>query len=54
MKEKIVIIDGLRSPISKAGFELKNIQADTLGAIITKELVLRTGISYDAFDEIIL
>ena len=54
MKEKIVIIDGLRSPISKAGFELKIIQADTLGAIITKELVLRTGISYDAFDEIIL
>ena len=54
MKEKIVIIDGLRSPISKAGFELKNIQADTLGAIITKELVLRAGISYDAFDEIIL
>jgi len=54
MKEKIVIIDGLRSPISKAGFELKNVQADTLGAIITKELVLRAGINYDAFDEIIL
>lgn len=54
MKERIAIIDGLRSPIAKANGKLNNVSADTLGAIITKELVLRNGIDYNLFDELIM
>ena len=54
MKERIAIIDGLRSPIAKANGKLNNVSADTLGSIITKELVLRNGIDYNLFDELII
>lgn len=52
--EKIVVIDGLRSPIAKAYGKLNNIQAEELGSIISKELVLRSGIDYKEFDEVII
>ena len=54
MKERIAIIDGLRSPIAKANGKLNDVSADTLGAIITKELVLRNDIDYKEFDEVII
>lgn len=54
MKERIAIIDGLRSPIAKANGKLNDIGADTLGAIITKELVLRNDLDYKQFDEVIM
>jgi acetyl-CoA acetyltransferase family protein len=54
MKERIAIIQGLRSPVAKAYGKLKNIEADTLGAIIAKELVLQIGIEYKAYDEVII
>ncbi|AXX89542.1 acetyl-CoA acyltransferase [Arcobacter suis] len=54
MKERIAIIDGLRSPIAKANGKLNDISADTLGAIITKELVLRNDLDYKQFDEVIM
>ena len=54
MKERIAIIDGLRSPIAKANGKLNDISADTLGSIITKELVLRNDLDYKQFDEIIM
>ena len=54
MKERIAIIDGLRSPIAKANGKLNDISADTLGSIITKELVLRNNIDYKEFDEVII
>ena len=54
MKERIAIIDGLRSPIAKANGKLNNVSADTLGAIITKELVLRNNLEYEQFDEVIM
>ena len=54
MKERIAIIDGLRSPIAKANGKLNDMNADTLGAIITKELVLRNDIDYKEFDEVIM
>lgn len=54
MKERIAIIDGLRSPIAKANGKLNDMSADTLGAIITKELVLRNDIDYKEFDEVIM
>ena len=51
MKDRIAIIDGLRSPVAKASGKLNNVGADTLGAIITKELILRNGLDYAQFDE---
>lgn len=54
MKERIAVIDGLRSPIAKANGKLKNVSADNLGAIIAKELVLRNGFDYKEFDEVII
>jgi acetyl-CoA acetyltransferase family protein len=54
MKKKIVVVDGLRSPIAKANGKLNTVSADILGAIITKELVLKSGISFDMFDEVII
>ena len=54
MKERIAVIDGLRSPIAKANGKLNDMSADTLGAIITKELVLRNDIDYKEFDEVIM
>ncbi len=52
--ERIAIIDGLRSPIAKANGKLNNVEVDTLGAIIAKELVLRSKLDYDDFDEVII
>jgi len=54
MKERIAIIDGLRTPIAKAGGKLKNIQAEALASFLISELALRVGISFDDYDEIII
>jgi|TARA_R110002050_G_scaffold179778_1_gene313295 acetyl-CoA acetyltransferase family protein len=54
MNERIAIIDGLRSPVAKANGKLNHVGADSLGAIIAKELVLRNNIPYDDFDEVII
>ena len=54
MKKRIAVIDGLRSPIAKANGKLEKLSADTLGSIIAKELVLRSSIAYDRFDEVII
>ena len=47
MKERIAIIDGLRTPIAKAGGKFKNIQAERLGAHIVQELALRVGLPFE-------
>jgi len=54
MKDEIVIVDGLRSPIAKANGVLNNLSADNLGAMIAKELVLKSQIPYELFDEVII
>ncbi len=54
MKERIAIIDGIRTPFAKAGTSLKNVPAQELGAFIFKELLERTGFPQDQIDELIL
>jgi len=54
MKERIAIIDGLRTPIAKASGKLKNLQAESLGSFILSELALRVGLEFDMYDEIII
>jgi acetyl-CoA acetyltransferase family protein len=54
MKERIAIIDGLRTPIAKASGKLKNIQAEALGSFILSELALRVGLKFDMYDEVVI
>ncbi len=54
MKERIAIIDGIRTPIAKAGGNFKDIHAERLGAHIVQELALRVGIPFEMYDEVIM
>ncbi len=53
MKERIAIIDGVRTPFCKAGGVLKDMEPDDLGAYAVKELMARTGFPADKVDELI-
>jgi acetyl-CoA acetyltransferase family protein len=54
MKERIAIIDGLRSPMGKMGGKLKSYKADDLGAYVVRELLARHGDLKDKIDEVII
>lgn len=54
MKERIAIISGFRSPMTKAGGAIKNVTAHDLGARILKEVVLRSKIDPNKIDEVII
>ena len=53
MKKRIAIIDGVRTPLCKAGGVFKGIQADDLAAYATKELLARAGVDPVMIDEVI-
>ncbi|MCA1755755.1 MAG: thiolase family protein [Spirochaeta sp.] len=53
MKERLAIVDGIRSPLAKAGGELKDISADDLGAFVTKHIVARNSVDPHEIDEVI-
>jgi len=50
----MAIIEGLRTPIAKAGGKFKLLQAETLGARVVQEAVLRSGLDYSDYDEVII
>ena len=52
--ERIAIISGLRTPMAKAGGRFKTLQADTLGSKLVRETVLRSPLSFDEIDEVII
>jgi acetyl-CoA C-acetyltransferase/acetyl-CoA acyltransferase len=54
MDQRIAIIDGVRTPMEKAGGRLKNITADDLAVMAVKEVLYRTGIGPEEIDEVIL
>ena len=53
-KERIAIISALRTPMARAGGRFKQIQADQLGAILFRELMMRSSVKYDEVDEVII
>ncbi len=53
-KERIAVIDGIRSPMGKAGGMLKSMQADELGTIVLKELLARLPFEKRLIDEVIV
>lgn len=54
MKERIAIVEGLRTPFSKAGGALRHVGADDLGAIPVKELLFHLNWDPSALDEVII
>jgi acetyl-CoA C-acetyltransferase/acetyl-CoA acyltransferase len=53
MKERLAIIDGVRTPFCKAGGAMAGLSADDLGAIAVRELMARTGFPAATLDELI-
>jgi len=53
MKERLAIIDGIRTPMAKADTELKGVSADDLGAQAVKELLARSTINKNDIDEVV-
>lgn len=54
MKERIAIVDGVRSPMAKAGTVLKDTPADDLGAAVVREVVNRGHVAPSEVDEVII
>lgn len=54
MKERIAIIEGLRTPMGKAGGALKNVSAHDLGAKVVRDLLTNTKIDPNTIDEVII
>jgi acetyl-CoA acetyltransferase family protein len=52
--ERIAIVTGLRTPFLKAGTQFKGIDADELGVYPLKEALLRSNISPEEIDEVIV
>lgn len=54
MKERIAIIDGVRTPMAKAGTALKDLPADDLGTPVVREIFERSGLKPAEIDEVII
>jgi acetyl-CoA C-acetyltransferase/acetyl-CoA acyltransferase len=52
-KDRLVIVDGVRTPFSKAGTDLAALGADELGRIAVNSLLARTGLDPALVDEVI-
>jgi acetyl-CoA C-acetyltransferase/acetyl-CoA acyltransferase len=53
MSDRLVIVDGVRTPFSKAGTELASLGADELGRIAVNALLTKTGLDAALVDEVI-
>ena len=53
MKNRLVIVDGVRTPFCKAGGDLAALAADELGRIAVNALLTRTGLDPALVDEVI-
>jgi acetyl-CoA acetyltransferase family protein len=53
MTSRLAIFAGLRTPFGKAGGALKDYAAEDLGAMATRELLLRTGLDPAAIDGVV-
>ena len=51
--ERIVIVDGIRTPFAKMGTDFNFLGAQDLGRIVAREVIERTGIDVNEIDEVI-
>lgn len=54
MKDRIAIVEGIRTPMAKAGTVLKDTPADDLGAAVVREVVNRGGVDPTEIDEVVI
>jgi len=54
MTERLAIIDGVRSPMAKAGSALARTPADDLGAYVLRDALLRSSVPPEEVDEVIV
>jgi acetyl-CoA acetyltransferase family protein len=54
VKQRIALIDGLRTPMAKAGTDLKDTPADDLGAMAVRGLLDRAPLAAAEVDEVII
>lgn len=52
--EKIILVDGARTPVGSFGGSLKDVPAHELGAIAAKAALQRAGVSGEDIDEVIM
>lgn len=53
MNHRVAIVAGIRTPFCKAGGLLKDMEADDLGALAVKELMVQTNFPKEQLDELI-
>jgi acetyl-CoA acetyltransferase family protein len=53
MSRDVVVVDGVRTPYSRAGTELKDVTADELGRVVVTEVLARTGFDPARLDQVI-
>ncbi len=53
-QQRLVIVDGVRTPFCKMGTALAGVPADELGATAVKALVAQTGIDPGSVAEVIM
>jgi acetyl-CoA acetyltransferase family protein len=54
MRERLAIVEGIRTPFCKAGSKMEAMAPDDLGAVIIKELLAKTDIDVRLIDELIM
>ncbi len=54
MKQPLYIVDGIRTPFTKAGTQFANLSAVELGRTAVSALLAKTGIAPDSIDEVII
>jgi acetyl-CoA C-acetyltransferase/acetyl-CoA acyltransferase len=54
MKDRLAIIDGIRTPFAKAGGPLRPLTADRLGSIVVRELLYRLPLPASQLDHVII
>ncbi|PKF60581.1 acetyl-CoA C-acyltransferase [Psychromonas sp. psych-6C06] len=54
MKERLAIVEGIRTPFCRAGSEMAGIAPDDLAAVIVKELLAKTNVDINLIDELIM
>jgi acetyl-CoA C-acetyltransferase/acetyl-CoA acyltransferase len=54
MRERLAIVEGLRTPFCRASSEMSDIAPDDLAAVVVKELLAKTEIDLQLIDELII
>lgn len=54
MRERIAIVEGIRTPFTKSGGVFKDVEADDLGALVVKELVRKSPVAPEEIDEVVV